>query len=113
MEAEQRTIVTVRRQWNDWRFAEYNLEDVQDLHWTNGSGGVYAPAPQLFVHGYVWCNQMLSGELAHTCQHGKFPHRIKVCITRTYNKEVWPKVLELVGPRPGKRAHKPKLGTHA
>jgi hypothetical protein len=45
--------VLVRRQWNDDRFATYRLSDVEELHWSRVSGGVRAPAPQPFVHGYV------------------------------------------------------------
>jgi hypothetical protein len=47
--------------------------------------GVNAPAPQYFVHTYVWCDDY-EGELAHSCQHGKGPHHIKICITKTDNE---------------------------
>jgi hypothetical protein len=99
-------VVEVRRSWNDWRSADYYLNDVEDLHWSNISGGVQAVAPQFFVHGRVWCDGMLNGELAHSCQHGHGPHRIKVCITKTGNEEIWPKVLERAGPRPRRRPRK-------
>ena len=36
------TTVEVRRQWNDWRFAEYRITDISGMHWDNVSGGVYA-----------------------------------------------------------------------
>jgi hypothetical protein len=96
-------VVRVRRQWNDWREARYDLDEISDLHWTNVSGGVNAPAAQPFVHGYVWCDGMIDGELAHSCRHGEGPHRIKVCMTKKGNEAVWPKILELAGPSPRQR----------
>jgi hypothetical protein len=96
-------VVSVQRQWNDWRSATYWLSDVSDLHWSRMSGGVFAPAPQPFVHGYVWCNGMIHGELSHSCSHGPGPHRIKVCITKSSNREIWPIIQSLVGPKPTSR----------
>ena len=90
-------IVLVRRQWNDWRDARYRLCDIEGLHWTSVSGGVNAPAPRPFIHGYVWCDTMIDGELAHSCRHGTGPHRVKVCLIKKNNKSIWPKILALVG----------------
>jgi len=82
-------IVEVRRQWNDYRTGRCRLNDVEGLHWSDyGSGGFCAP--QLFVHGYVSCDQIV-GKIGHSCQHGPPPHRIKVCMTKTGNKAIWPK----------------------
>lgn len=89
-------VVRVRRQWNDCRLAVYLLSEVEVLHWSEISGGIQAPAPRAFVHGYVWCDRMISGELAHSCAHGPGPHRIKICITKKYNEAVFPLVLEAV-----------------
>lgn len=96
------TIVTVRRQWDHWMKARYRLSDVSRLHWDDMSGGINAAAPQLFVHGYVLCNGMIDGELAHSCRHGRPPHEIKVCITKKFNESVWHEVIKLVGPKPKK-----------
>lgn len=97
-------IVRVRRQWNDWREAEYRFEDVSGLHWDVESGGINQMAPQPFIHGYVMCDGMLSGELAHSCAHGRGPHRIKVCVVKKANTpEVFNRLLEEAGPKP-KRA---------
>jgi hypothetical protein len=81
------TTVEVRRQWNDWRFAEYRITDISGMHWDNVSGGVYARAPQHFVHGYVSCDAMISGEIAHSCRHGSGPHTVKICITKRGNEK--------------------------
>lgn len=74
------TVVTVRRQWNDWRHATYLLDDIDGLHWSDFSGGIMVAAPRPFVHGFVLCDRMLGGELAHSCRHGPPPHKIKVCM---------------------------------
>ncbi len=93
--------VSVRRQWNDWRDAEYRLSDISGLHWSRISGGVNAPAPQPFIHGYVLCDQMLGGELAHSCRHGSGPHEIKVCIVKKMNKPaVFKQLQQIAGPKP-------------
>jgi hypothetical protein len=75
-------VLSVRRQPGDWRIAEYHWKDVRDLHWTSTSGGVRASLPHLYVHGYVMCDAMIRGELAHSCEHGPPPHEIRVCITK-------------------------------
>ena len=100
-------LVEVRRQWNDWRFAEYQLSDIENLAWDWAGGGVRAPTPQPFVHGYVSCDAMISGEVAHSCQHGPKPHRIKICVTKKGNEKIWRYILEIVGPRP--RYKKPSV----
>jgi hypothetical protein len=70
------------------------LRDIEGLHWTDVSGGVNARAPRALIHGYVWCNGMIDGELAHSCQHGEGPHRVLVCVVKKANKSVWSSVLE-------------------
>jgi hypothetical protein len=93
-EASAGAIVQVRRQWNDFKIASYRIEDIDGLHYSDESGGVYARSPRSFVHGYVMCDKMLNGELSHSCSHGPAPHRIKVCLTKKGNEKVWPMVLE-------------------
>jgi hypothetical protein len=87
--------VDVRRQWNDWKIASYRLSDVDGLHWDSVSGGVKARAPRSFLHGYVWCDGMIEGELSHSCRHGAGPHRIKVCITKRGNEAAFGRLVEL------------------
>ena len=71
---DEEECVWVRRQWNDYRIGAFRLADVSGLHWSNVSGGVHALAPREFLHGYVSCQDILYGELAHSCQHGRGPH---------------------------------------
>jgi len=92
--------VKIRRQCNDWGIAEVDLEDLHSLRWSSMSGGVYARAPQFFVHGYTSCD-CISGDIAHSCAHGEGPHRIKVCLVKKdQSNEVWRKILAIAGPKP-------------
>jgi hypothetical protein len=94
-------VIVVRRHWNDWRSATYRRTDVSELHWTGVSGGVRVPLPAPFVHGYVLCDGMISGELAHSCAHGPPPHRISVCVLKIDNPKLWRDIEREIGPRPG------------
>jgi hypothetical protein len=63
-------MVKIRRQWNDYRIAKVEYSKLSNLHWDRESGGVQAPAPQYFIHGYVFCDQY-EGDLALSCAHQK------------------------------------------
>jgi hypothetical protein len=78
-------VVVIRRTWNDaGRTARILLSKIQHLHWDRWSGGIRSYAPRSFIHGYIMCNE-IQGNLAHSGVHGKCPHLIKVCITKTDN----------------------------
>jgi hypothetical protein len=79
--------VTVRRQWNSPESASVASNSIENLHMSDVSGGVRARAPRAFLHGYVWCDQLIDGELAHSCRHGPGPHRIKVCVVKRDNSK--------------------------
>jgi hypothetical protein len=98
-------IVKVRRQPQDWRLADYRLTDVSGLRWGKTSGGTQRRY-QLHVYGYVMCDAMLSGKIAHSCRHGPPPHNVKVCITRKYNEGIWSLILESAGPKPLQKRRK-------
>ena len=94
--------IHIRRQWNDYNIATTQLACLQNLHWSSISGGVYARAPQLFVHGYVNC-ELIDGEISHSCRHTPKPHDILVCIVKKDNTtEAWKEILKIVGPKPKK-----------
>ena len=90
----QRIVVWVRRQFYQRESAAYDLEDIEGWHQSNVSGGVHAKANRKYWHGYVWCNGMIEGSIAHSCEHGPPPHRIKVCITKNVNRDAWPLILK-------------------
>ena len=95
--AEPGPIVWVRRQFDHHKHAAYRLADVDGWHWSDVSGGVMHRANRQYLHGYVWCDAMIAGELAHTCRHGPPPHRIKVCVTKKGNEKFW-RAIEAVAP---------------
>ena len=103
---ESDPIVQVRRQWNDYRIASYRLSQIGGLRWSQYSGGVNAVAPRPFVHGYVLCTEMVDGELAHSCAHGRPPHEILVCMTKKGNEAAWKKVLARLEADTAARRHK-------
>lgn len=79
------TLVWVRRQWNNTLSAGYRLTDLSGPHWSDFSGGTQTRANRPYVHAYVLCDAAVEGEVAHSCLHGKGPHRIKVCVTAIDN----------------------------
>jgi hypothetical protein len=93
--AEPGPIVWVRRQFDDNRHAAYRLADVSSWHWSDMSGGVQHRANRYYLHGYVWCDAMIAGKLAHTCRHGPPPHNIKVCVTKKGNEKFWRAIEEV------------------
>ena len=92
--------VLIRRQWNDHRIGEVELDDLDDLRWDTVSGGVRTRAPQPFIHGYVSCEKV-HGEISHSGIHGNCPHYIKVTVVKKGNcRDVWNELLILAGPKP-------------
>ena len=88
--AEPGLVVWVRREFKGRnRRAAYRIADVSGLHWSSRSGGLQRRANRLYLHGYVWCDAMIVGAVAHSCRHGPPPHRIKICIVKVDNKTNW------------------------
>ena len=79
-------MVTVSRQWNDWRRIAVPVWALSGFHINQWSGGVGAQAPYAGVYAYMSCADIPAGEeFAHSCQHGVGPHRIRVYVSRKYN----------------------------
>ncbi|HWK96293.1 MAG TPA: hypothetical protein VNR39_12810 [Pseudolabrys sp.] len=93
--AEPGPVVWVRRQFDDHRHAAYRLAEVSEWHKSRYSGGIGNKANRRYLHGYVWCDAMIAGRLAHSCQHGPPPHRIKVCVTKKGNEKFWKEIEEV------------------
>lgn len=94
-------LVSVRRQWNSWEMAQVYVGDVSNPLWDLVSGGVKEPSPEAFIFGYIWCDAIVSGSVAHSCLHGTAPHSIKVCILRKDNSpRIHNHFVVLVGPKP-------------
>ena len=102
-------IIAVRRQPNDWRIAKYYKSQIENIHWDIVSGGVKSRSPQYFPYGYVWCNDQIEGEVAHSGVHGPCPHRIKICIVKKDNDpSVIKQLVKQIGPRPKTRQPDPR-----
>ena len=100
MSYEAETII-VRRHWDDFRQAKFLLSAVDGMHWDNTSGGVGRSSPHMMIYGYVYCDQIIEGELAHSCSHGPAPHRIKVVVVAKDNPPALVKRLKAqCGPKP-------------
>jgi hypothetical protein len=98
---EKTATVKVRRAWNDTvHTAKVPLEAVGLLHWEIVTRET-ALIPLQFIHGYVLCDQLLSGELAHSCDSEleEAPHTIKVCIVKKGNLYSFPVIEKLAGER--------------
>ena len=94
-------LVSVRRNWNSWEVAHVYLGEVSNPLWDLESGGVRASAPEALIYGYVWCDAIVSGSIAHSCLHGTAPHSIKICILRKDNPpRIYNHFIGLVGPKP-------------
>jgi hypothetical protein len=79
------TIVVVRRQWNDWHIGSVKFADLHHFHYRQDSGGVRARSPRPMLYAHMWCDALVEGEVAHSCEHGPSPHEILVCIVARDN----------------------------
>lgn len=96
--AEDRLVVTVRRQWNDYRTIDVPLGDLWGFHWRQVSGGVCQRLPRPFLHARMWCSSIPVGsDFPHSCLHGPPPHAILVCLCKKDNREVFRRLSELSG----------------
>ena len=94
-------LVSVRRQWDSWEVAQVTVGEVANPLWDLVSGGVKETAPEAFIYGYIFCDAIVSGSVAHSCLHGTAPHSIKICILRKDNPpRIFNHFLGLVGPKP-------------
>jgi len=94
-------LISVRRHWNSWEIAQVYVGDVSNALWDLVSGGVKEHASEAFIYGYIWCDAILSGSVAHSCLHGTAPHSIKVCILRKDNPpRIYNHFVALVGEKP-------------
>jgi hypothetical protein len=94
-------LVTVRRSWNSWESAQVYVGEVANPLWDVGGGGTKETPPEAFIYGYIFCDAIVSGSVAHSCLHGTAPHSIKVVILRKDNPpRIYNHFLALAGPKP-------------
>jgi hypothetical protein len=79
MRAPDEMVIRVHSEWNGWRNAEVRLDDLQDVHWFQPAG-----APHALVHGYIFCSDIVVGDIPHVCDRKSAPHRLRVCILKRH-----------------------------
>lgn len=72
-------LIRVHGEWNGSRSAEVRLADLQDVHWFQPR---HAPRPLL--HGYIFCADIVEGDLPHECSVTEKPHRLLVCVLKKH-----------------------------
>ncbi|MBC8279285.1 MAG: hypothetical protein H8E48_00725 [Chloroflexi bacterium] len=93
-----RSVVYVRRDWDDRGLGRVRWSDLNSPRWDTVSGGTQVENPLPLLHGYVWCDKV-RGKIGHSCAHGPGPHNIKVCMLREDNSgRIWRQLLALAGP---------------
>ncbi len=79
-------VVTVCRQWNDWRVLEIPVDKLYWFEMRDYSGGVGARSPRPMLHAHMLCTAIPEGsDFPHSCRHGPPPHVIVVCIRKKDN----------------------------
>ena len=92
-------FVSVRRHPTNRKTAAYRLYDVDGLHWSSSSGGVRRPHGHMTLYGYVLCDGAVEGEVDRSCRHGPPPHRMRVCLPKSCNKDAWKAILAAAPPK--------------
>lgn len=80
MDKNREKYVNIKRQPSDSKMGTTFFRNLKEVHWDNISGGVHARSGQYLLYGYIYCNQIIKGEISHSCAHGPAPHKIKVFI---------------------------------
>ena len=79
MKMQDTLMVRVNSAWDSWHSAEVRLADLRDLHWLQPDH-----APHRLLHGFISCTDIVSGDLAHTCDHRSLPHSLRVCVLKRH-----------------------------
>jgi hypothetical protein len=79
--------VWVRRHWSDHRRGRVLLASMRHFHFRESSGGVGTRSPRPMLYARIWCDSLVEGEIAHSCQHGAGPHEVLVCIFQRDNQK--------------------------
>jgi len=83
MPGHDHMLIRVQSEWNGWRGAEVRLADLCEVHWHQPSR-----APRRFVHGYMSCSNIVTGDIPHDCDRTSAPHRLLVCILKSHTVPV-------------------------
>jgi hypothetical protein len=96
----------VRPDWDDnTRTAKVPFYALRRPHWVQPPGST-----QFFIYAYIRCDQILEGDLAHTCS-GTELHVLRVCVLKDGNWKTFYKLLARVGRKPlAKKAQRSTAG---
>jgi len=92
--------VAIKQSPMDVRLGFVHMDNIHSLRWDNTSAGTLEHT-RIFPYGFVLCNQILDGEVGHSCFRKSKSHYIKVCIIKKYTKaSVYKKLIGPLGNRP-------------
>jgi hypothetical protein len=72
-------LIRVHRTWNAWESAEIRLGDLVGVHWFQPAGSGHA-----FLYGFIWCTDIVAGDIPHECESEPHPHRLCVCVIKKH-----------------------------
>ena len=75
--------ISVRLHWDSWQAVNVAVEDLEEIHWAQPSGG-----PRELLHGYVSCARISPGALPHDCKPSDGPHKLLVCILKGHTPAI-------------------------
>jgi hypothetical protein len=78
-------VVRIRR--NDLRTARVHASAIEGLHW----------APNHTLYGFIACDQIIQGAIAHECAPATRPHRLPVCIIAKDNAKSYRQLADQAG----------------
>ena len=77
-----------------------HMNNIRGLRWDNTLAGTMKRT-RIFPYGFVDCNDIVDGEVGHSCFRGSKSHSIKICIIRKYTKDsVYNLLVEPLGLKP-------------
>ena len=92
--------VAIKQSPMDISLGFVHMDKIRSLRWDNTSAGKLKHT-RIFTYGFVLCEDILDGEIGHSCFRGSKSHSIKVCIIKKYTKDsVYRKLVEPLGFRP-------------
>lgn len=93
--------VWIVRQKGDWKKGKVRLTDLRSVKWDRISGGARINAGMWGLYGYIYCNEIIEGEIGHSGIHGPCPHNIKIHIQECDNdKVIYDELVARAGEKP-------------
>lgn len=92
-------IVHIKRELKDHGGATIKLSDIHGLKWSRISGGRKIRTAYPYIYGYIIPDNIISGEVACSGTHN-YENGMKILILEKENKDIYPKLLDIVGERP-------------